>query len=110
MNENSPICARLTAMVAAVPSGRPNSCTMASAATDLAMTMMATVASTGSGSRTRIAGSNSMPTEMKNSTAKASRSGSVSDAACWLSADSLKIMPAKKAPRANDTSNSCAAP
>ena len=43
-------------------------------------------------------GSNSMPTETKNSTAKASRKGSVSVAACWLSFDSLKIMPAKKAP------------
>ena len=47
-----------------------------------------------------------MPTETKNSTAKASRSGSVSCAARWLSVDSLRIMPAKNAPSANDTSNS----
>ena len=39
-----------------------------------------------------------MPTETKNSTAKASRSGSVSVAARWLSSDSLRIMPAKNAP------------
>ena len=55
-------------------------------------------------------GSNSMPTETKNSTAKASRKGSVSVAACWLNFDSLKIMPAKKAPSANETPNSSAAP
>ena len=51
-----------------------------------------------------------MPTETKNSTAKASRSGSDSCAARWLSSDSLRIMPAKKAPSANDTSNSMLAP
>ena len=51
-----------------------------------------------------------MPTETKNSTAKASRSGSVSEAARWLSSDSLRIMPAKKAPSANETSNSTLAP
>ena len=50
-----------------------------------------------------------MPTETKNSTAKASRSGSDSSAARWLSADSLRIIPAKKAPSANDTPNSCEA-
>ncbi len=55
-------------------------------------------------------GSNSMPTETKNSTAKASRSGSDSSAARWLSSDSLRIMPAKKAPSASDTPNSLAAP
>ncbi len=55
-------------------------------------------------------GLNSMPTETKNSTAKASRSGSVSCAARWLSVDSLRIMPAKNAPSANDTSNKVAAP
>ncbi|MNN98594.1 hypothetical protein D3C81_2180200 [compost metagenome] len=68
------------------------------------------VASTGSGSWIRIAGLNSMPTETKNSTAKASRSGSEFSAASWLSSDSLSIMPAKNAPRANDTPNSTAEP
>ena len=57
----------------------------------------------------RIDGSNSMPTETKNKTAKASRNGSVSSAACWLSADSLMIIPAKKAPSAKETPNSSAA-
>ena len=51
-----------------------------------------------------------MPTETKNSTAKASRSGRVSWAARWLSSDSLSTMPAKKAPRAKETSNSSTAP
>ena len=50
-----------------------------------------------------------MPTETKNSTAKASRSGSVSSAARWLSGDSLRIMPAKKAPSAKETPNRLAA-
>jgi hypothetical protein len=51
-----------------------------------------------------------MPTDTKNSTAKASRSGSDSSAARWLSSDSASTMPAKKAPSAKDTSKSCAAP
>jgi hypothetical protein len=46
-----------------------------------------------------------MPTETKNSTEKASRSGSDSSAARWLSSDSDRIMPAKKAPSAKDTPN-----
>ena len=71
--------------------------------------MMRTVASSASGASATIAGLNSMPTETKNSTAKASRKGSDSVAACWLSADSLKIMPAKKAPSASETPNSSAA-
>ena len=72
--------------------------------------MMNSVASNGQGSRSTLAGSNSMPTETKNSTAKASRSGNDSWAARWLSADSLRIMPAKKAPSASETPNSLAAP
>ena len=86
MKENSPICARLAAIVSAVSTGcRNGQHDHVGDATDLPTTMMNTVASTASGSRTRIVGSNSMPTETKNSTAKASRSGSVSSAACWLS-------------------------
>ncbi|MNX57446.1 hypothetical protein D3C86_882630 [compost metagenome] len=49
-----------------------------------------------------------MPTDTKNSTAKASRSGSDSCAARWLNCDSRITMPAKKAPSANDTPNSAA--
>ena len=49
-----------------------------------------------------------MPTEMKNSTAKASRSGSVSEAACWLSADSESIMRRKR--RRGRTTRRTAAP
>src|SRR5205823_12053286 len=59
-----------------------------------------------SGSCTRMVGSNSMPTETKNRTAKASRNGSDSSAATWLNSDSLSVMPAKNAPSANDTPNS----
>ncbi len=47
-----------------------------------------------------------MPTDTKNSTAKASRSGSDSCAARWLNSDSRITMPAKKAPSAKDTPNS----
>ncbi len=57
-----------------------------------------------------IIGSNSMPTDTKKSTEKASRSGKDSSAARWLNSDSRITMPAKKAPRANDTLNSADAP
>ncbi len=60
-------------------------------------------------SRNSTPGLKSMPTETKKSTANASRKGSDSSAARALKGDSLKIMPAKKAPSANDTPNSCAA-
>ena len=49
--------------------------------------MISSVASSGSGCETMMDGLNSMPTETKNSTAKASRSGSVSCAARWLSVE-----------------------
>ena len=49
MKENSPICARLTAIVRPVSNERPNTRTIASAASDLPTTMIASVASTGSG-------------------------------------------------------------
>jgi hypothetical protein len=51
-----------------------------------------------------------MPTETKNSTENASRSGSDSEAARWLKGDSRITMPAKNAPSANDTPNSLAEP
>ena len=44
-----------------------------------------------------------MPTETKNKTENASRSGRDSSAARWLSADSRSTIPAKNAPSANDT-------
>ena len=77
---------------------------------DLPTITISTAPTTASGFSTMISGSNSMPTETKNSTAKASRSGSDSSAARWLNSDSRIIMPAKKAPSAKDTSNSMAAP
>jgi hypothetical protein len=51
-----------------------------------------------------------MPTETKNSTAKASRSGIASSVARWESFVSPSTMPAKKAPSAKDASKSFAAP
>ncbi|MNE86334.1 hypothetical protein D3C80_1834250 [compost metagenome] len=110
MKENSPICARLAEIVNAVPVGWPNARTMKNAAADLPNMMMPAVASTCQGCSIRMPGLNSMPTETKNSTANASRSGSESLAALWLSSDSLSSMPAKNAPSANDTPNSTAEP
>ena len=95
----------LAEMVSEVPTGCRNSTPMRKASTDLPMRMMKTVAITGSGLSIRIVGSNNMPTETKNSTANASRSGSVSCAARLESSDSERIMPAKNAPRARLTPN-----
>src|SRR4029450_10551622 len=67
--------------------------------------MMSTVARSAKGAAITIPGLNSIPTETKNRTAKASRSGSDSVAACWLSRDSDSIMPAEKAPSARDATN-----
>ncbi|MEA3220910.1 MAG: hypothetical protein OZX49_02025 [Immundisolibacter sp.] len=55
--------------------------TIPNAASDLPRTMTSTTASTASGSRSTMVGSNNMPTDTKNSTAKASCSGSESAAA-----------------------------
>ena len=51
-----------------------------------------------------------MPTETKKSTAKASRSGSASAAAWWLTGDWATIMPARNAPRAIDAPNTAYEP
>src|SRR3546814_16859201 len=72
--------------------------------------MIATVARSGSGCSMTTAGSNSMPTDTKNRTAKASRSGSVSSVARRLSGVSPRIMPAKNAPKAKETTKTTAAP
>lgn len=72
--------------------------------------MMNRVASTASGSVSSTAGLNSMPTETKNSTAKASCSGRVLLAARWLSSERFMTMPVKKAPSAKETPNSLTAP
>ena len=66
--------------------------------------MIAMVAITASGASTNTLGLSSMPTETKNSTAKASRSGMASSAARWLRSLSPSTMPAKKAPSAKETS------
>jgi hypothetical protein len=81
MNENSPICARLAETVRAVVTGYPTASTMAKAANDLPKTITSKTARTAKGSRTRIVGSNSIPIDTKNSTAKASLRGRESAAA-----------------------------
>ena len=58
-----------------------------------------------SGIASSVAGSSSMPTDTKNRTANASRSGSASAAAWWLMSDSPTTAPARNAPSANDTPN-----
>ena len=109
MKENSPICASEAEIISAAERACPNRRTTKKATTDFPIRMMTTVASRASGAAKSTAGSNSMPTETKNSTAKASRNGSDSVAACWLNCDSLSIMPAKKAPSASEMPNSSAA-
>ena len=110
MNENSPICARLAEIVKAVETGWRNPRTIPNASTAFPSVMMRIVATSGPGCSTRTRGLNSIPTETKNSTANASRRGSVSCAARWLSWDSDSTIPAKNAPSANDMPNSIAAP
>ena len=76
------------------------------AAKGLIVQISTRTANTWDGCSIRTLGSNSMPTETKKSTEKASRSGKDSSAARWLKSDSRITTPAKKAPKANDTSNS----
>ena len=82
----------------------------ATAASDFTTTITSSTAATWSGSRNSTAGSNSIPTETKNRTAKASRSGRLPAAAWWLRPLSLSTTPAKKAPSAKETPNSAAEP
>jgi hypothetical protein len=78
------------------------------AASDLPSMMIATTASTCSGSLDSTAGSNSMPTETKNSTANASRSGSDSCAARWL--NSTRASPCRQRRRPARTTRRTAPP
>ena len=66
-------------------------------------TMIATVPISASGEARMTLGLNSIPTETKNSTAKASRMGSVSRMACCDRVEDDITMPAKKAPSAKET-------
>ena len=79
-----------------------NTVVMPSAAIDLPTMTMPSTPRTANGSRTRMVGSNSMPTDTKNSTAKASRNGSDRSAALWPSGELFSTSPARKAPRANE--------
>ncbi len=83
---------------------------MTNAISGLAIKTTASAASSTPTSSSNAAGSSSMPTETKNSTAKASRIGSASEAARWLYSDRPTTMPARKAPSAIDTSKTLAAP
>ena len=100
----------LAATVNAVSPLRRAKCKRASETLNLPTRMIITVATSGQGWVMTTLGLNNIPTDTKNKTANASRKGSVSSAARWLSCDSLKIMPAKNAPRANETPNRAAAP
>lgn len=102
MNENSPIWARAAATVKLVPRSSRNTWVMARAASDLPRRMMNRTPATASGARTRTLGSNSIPTETKNSTAKASLSGRARSAALWPSGVPFSTRPATKAPRAKE--------
>ena len=110
MNENSPIWASATATETAVRSGWPSIRTIASAASGLPSRITARVAATTPGERVRWCGSNSIPTETKNSTAKASRIGRASVAARRLNSDRPTTIPARKAPSAIETPNALAEP
>jgi hypothetical protein len=110
MNENSPICARPIATVSPVRSGYPITATITSAASGLPTMMMPSVDSTSSGSRTMNIGSKSIPTDAKNSTPNASRSGSASAPACCETGDCPTTMPARNAPSAIDAPNRYADP
>ena len=81
MKENSPICARLAPTVSAVLRGYRNARTSAIATIGFPTITIPATASNFAGSSTTTAGSKSIPTETKKSTAKASRNGSDSSAA-----------------------------
>ena len=109
IKENSPICAKLMPTVIAVLSGYLKSNTKATAASVLPTVMIKITISNLIGSFHTISGLRSMPTETKKRTANASRNGRDSSAARLLNSDSPSIIPAKNAPKANETSNSEAA-
>ena len=79
---------------------------MARAASGLPTRMTASVAATSTGASSRCRGSNSIPTETKKSTAKASRIGRASVAARRLNSDRPTTIPARNAPSAIETPKS----
>jgi hypothetical protein len=81
MKENSPICASATATERLVASGWRITQVIRKATSGLPIITTARVPITRSGWSRSASGRSSMPTETKNSTANASRSGSASDAA-----------------------------
>ena len=105
MNENSPICPRAPVTMAAASPDSPNARKRKKLTADRNTTMMPTVAISGHGLPSSTRGSNSMPTDTKNNTANASRSGSVSFAACCDSSLSAMISPANSAPSATEIPN-----
>ena len=105
MNENSPTWARPADTVSATRSGCPNRSTNPNLNSPLPTTIRISTATIAMGIASNEAGSRSIPTDTKNSTAKASRSGIESAAAWWLMSDSPTTAPARNAPSANDTPN-----
>ena len=108
MKENSPICARAAETVSAVRTGCFRSSTTPNAASDFPATMTPSTMSTRSGSCTRIAGSNSIPTATKKRAENASSKGLMSAAARSERCEPFTRTPAQKAPSANETPKRCA--
>ena len=110
MKENSPICASAAATGMAIDGDTPRHRITARATAGLRKITISTVARIARGERTSVDGSKSIPTDTKNSTAKASRIGRASDAARRLNSLRPTIIPARNAPSAIDTPNTRAAP
>ena len=110
MKENSPICASAAATGMAIDGDTPRNRITARATAGLTRTTISTVARIARGARTSVEGSKSIPTETKNSTAKASRIGRASEAARRLNSLRPTIIPARNAPSAIETPNTRAAP
>ena len=90
--------------------GLPKSLTTMKAARGLPMRTIPSVARMRGQSLMSEAGLNSIPTETKKRTAKASRMGRASAAACELNSDWPTTMPLRKAPRAMEAPKKLAAP
>lgn len=98
------------ATVRAVLIEKPRAQVIAKAVRGFATRMIPRVARMIPGLCTNVFGSNSIPIEAKNKTAKASRMGNASAAAWWLTSDWATATPARKAPSAIETPKNRAEP
>ncbi len=87
----------------AIRSGTPRATAAPEATRDLTIRMVATKRPICRGFFRRMAGSSSIPTEMKKRLMKASRNGMMSLSAWWLYSDSEMARPAMKAPSARES-------